>query len=61
MHREILLLATCCLIVSCENSQTTSEPVEDTVSVVEGNVLSLEIAGLSFSGPSEIGSGWTTV
>ncbi len=61
MRREMLLLATFCFMSGCDNAQTVSENDENTFSSPTENVLSLEIVGWSFVGPSEIGSGWTTI
>lgn len=58
MRRAMLFLAMFCFMSGCDNTQTVSE---DIPSSPTENVLSLEIVGLSFVGPTEIRSGWTTI
>ena len=58
MRREMLFLAMFCFMSGCDNTQSVSE---DIASGSTENTLSLEIVGLSFVGPTEIGSGWTTI
>ena len=58
MRRAILFLAMSCLMSGCDNAQTVSEQMPSSTTE---NVLSLEIVGLSFVGPTETRSGWTTI
>jgi len=58
MRREMLFLAMFCFMSGCDNTQSVSEEI---ASGSTENILSLEIVGLSFVGPTEIGSGWTTI
>jgi hypothetical protein len=58
MRRAMLFLAIFCFMSGCDNTQTVSE---DVLSSPTENVLSLEIVGWSFAGPTEIRSGWTTI
>jgi hypothetical protein len=58
MRREMLFLAMFCFMSGCDNTQSVSE---DIASGSTENTLSLEIVGLSFVGPTEIRSGWTTI
>ena len=48
-------------VFGCDNSQPESTDVAAAPAESAENVLSLEIVGLSFVGPDEIGSGWTTI
>ena len=61
MRREMLLLALFCSILGCDEAPIVSDNDENTISNLTENILSLEIVGLSFIGPNEIGSGWTTI
>jgi len=58
MRRAMLCLAMFCFTPGCDNTQTVSE---DIPSIPTENILSLEIVGWSFVGPTEIHSGWTTI
>ncbi len=58
MRREMLFLVMFCFMSGCDNTQSVSEEI---ASGSTENILSLEIVGLSFVGPTEIGSGWTTI
>ena len=61
MRHAMLLFAMVFAVSGCDNSQP--EPTADTATPAEPaeNVLALEIVGMSFVGPDEIGSGWTTI
>lgn len=61
MRREFLLLTIFFFISACDNTEVVSDNNVPNTPGPKENVLSLEIAGLSFLGPNEIGSGWTTV
>ena len=62
MRKSVLVLGLLCLVAGCseepslQGDSSTNQPNSP-----PGNVLSLEIVGWSFVGPSEISSGWTTV
>ncbi len=61
MCRKFLLLGVFCLFLGCDNAEDATENGSSSSSNSTENVLSLEILGLSFVGPNEIGSGWTTI
>ncbi len=58
MRRVILVFAMFCCLPGCGKAQSVSG---NTPSGPAENILSLNIVGLSFVGPTEISSGWTTV
>ena len=58
MSRTMLCLVMLCFASGCDNTQTVSE---DMSSNPTENILSFEIVGWSFVGPTEIQSGWTTI
>ena len=61
MRRKLLVLGILCFSSGCDKAQTVTENSGTTSLDLTENVLSLEIVGWSFVGPSKIESGWTTI
>ena len=61
MGGRLLLLGVCYLFFGCGMAEQATENSENSSSNSTQNVLSLEMVGLSFVGPNEIESGWTTI
>ena len=58
VHSRILVIAALLAVTACDNAAVEPDP---TPAPATDNVLALDILGLSFTGPTEVRSGWTTV
>lgn len=58
MRRTTLVLVMFFFMPGCDETQSVSENIPSSPTE---NILSLDIVGLSFVGPTEIRSGWTTI
>lgn len=62
MQRLLSVLVAICVFSGCDRAPTAPEgETSESSATAAENILSLDIAGLSFVGPDEIKSGWTTV